>query len=81
MDRPEFLRMKIENFPDDVIGQYKLKDIVDAKGFVMIRVEKGMYGQPYAGIIARSSWKKDSRNTATNKTTKLQISENMTPTQ
>ena len=52
MDRPEFLRTKIENFPDDVIEQYKLKDIVDAKGFVMIRVEKGMYGLPYAGIIA-----------------------------
>jgi len=54
MDRPEFLRMKIENFPDDVISQYKLKDIVDAKGFVMIRVEKGVYGLPYAGIIAQN---------------------------
>ena len=32
MDRPEFLRIKVENFPGDVINQYKLKDIVDAKG-------------------------------------------------
>ena len=47
LDRPEFLHMKIENFPGGVITQYKLKDIVDAKGFVMIRV-----GLPYAGIIA-----------------------------
>jgi hypothetical protein len=53
MDRVEFLRMKIENFPEDVIKQYNLLDIVDSKGFVMIRVEKGMYGLPYAGIIAQ----------------------------
>ena len=54
MDRTEFLRMKIENFPDDVITQYKLKDIVEAKGFVIIRVEKGMYGLPYACIIEQN---------------------------
>ena len=54
MDRPEFLRMKLDNFPDDVIDQYNLKDKVDEKGFVILRVEKGMYGLPYAGIIAQN---------------------------
>jgi hypothetical protein len=54
MDRPEFLRMKLDNFPDDVIEQYGLKDKVDEKGFVILRVEKGMYGLPYAGIIAQN---------------------------
>ena len=53
MDRPEFLRMKLDNFPEDVIKQYGLMDKVDAKGFVILRVEKGMYGLPYAGIIAQ----------------------------
>ena len=53
MDRREFLRMKIDNFPEDVIKQYDLRQKVDSKGMVTIRVEKGMYGLPYAGIIAQ----------------------------
>ena len=70
MDRVEFLRMKIENFPDDVIKQYNLLDIVDSKGFVMIRVEKGMYGLPYAGIIAQQLLEKGSRHMGTPKVTR-----------
>ena len=54
MERPEYLRMKIDNFPEDVIEQYGLKDKVDSKGFIILRVEKGMYGLPYAGIIAQN---------------------------
>ena len=53
MERTEYIRMKLENFPDDVIEQYKLPEKVDEKGFVITRVEKGMYGLPYAGIIAQ----------------------------
>ena len=53
MDRPEFLRMKIETFPEDVIAHYKLREKVDEKGFLYIRVERGMYGLPHAGIIAQ----------------------------
>jgi hypothetical protein len=53
MDRPEFLRMKLDNFPDDVIKQYSLLDKVNAKGFVILHVEKGIYGLPYTGIIAQ----------------------------
>ena len=53
MDRPEFLRMKIETFPEDVIAHYKLREKVDEKGFLFIRVERGMYGLPHAGIIAQ----------------------------
>jgi hypothetical protein len=39
-DRPEFPQMKIENFLDDVIKHYKLKDIVGNNGFVMIHVKR-----------------------------------------
>ena len=28
MDRPEYIRMKIADIPDDIITEYKLKDIV-----------------------------------------------------
>ena len=53
MDIPEFIRMKLDNFPDDVIKEYNLMAKVDAKGHVILRVKKGMYGLPYAGIIAQ----------------------------
>ena len=53
MDRPEFLRMKIDHFPQDVIDHYSLKTKVDEMGFLMVRVQKGMYGLPQAGIIAQ----------------------------
>ena len=53
MDRPEFLRMKIETFPEDVIEHYKLREKADPNGFIFIRVERGMYGLPHAGIIAQ----------------------------
>ena len=53
MERPEFLRMKIDTFPEDVIERYKLQEKVDANGFLFIRVERGMYGLPHAGIIAQ----------------------------
>ena len=52
MERPEFLRMKIDHF-SQVIDHYCLKDKVDDKGCLLVRVEKGMYGLPQAGIIAQ----------------------------
>ena len=53
MERPEYLRMKMANFPDDVIEHYKLKDKVDAKGNLYVKCMKGMYGLPHVGIIAQ----------------------------
>ena len=42
MEHPEYLKMKIANFPDDVIEHYKLKDKVDAKGNLYVKCVKGM---------------------------------------
>ena len=53
LERPEYLRMKLSYFPEDVIEHYQLKDKVDAKGFVYVKIMKGMYGLPHAGIIAQ----------------------------
>ena len=36
MKRPEFLRMKIDTFPEDVIEHYKLQEKVDANRFLFI---------------------------------------------
>ena len=52
MDRPEFLKMKLSNFPADVIEHYNLNEKADSKGFIYVRCERGMYGLPHAGIIA-----------------------------
>ena len=53
MDRYEFMRMKLEIFPDDVIEEYNLRDKVEPNGYVYIEVRKGMYGLPQAGLLAQ----------------------------
>ena len=53
MNRPEFLFMKISNFPDGVIKHYNLRSKVGKNGLLFIRMEQGMYGLPYVGIIAQ----------------------------
>ena len=35
------------------IEEYKLNELVDKNDFLFIRVEKGIYGLPHAGIIAQ----------------------------
>ena len=52
MESPEFLRIKLSNFPEDVIEHYKLQEKVDNKGFVYVKCVRGMYGLPHTGIIA-----------------------------
>ena len=52
-DIPESIYMKLYNFLEDVIKEYNLMGKVDAKGFVILRVGKEMYGLSYAGIIAQ----------------------------
>ena len=42
LDRPEFLRIKLSNCPDNVIEEYNLNELVNKNGFSFIRVEKGM---------------------------------------
>ena len=53
LDRPEYLRLRLANFPEDVIEHYNLKEKVDKKGFVFVKCVHGMYGLPHAGIIAQ----------------------------
>ena len=53
MERPEFIRIKMSDIPEDVVQHYKLQDTAEADGYVYCRVEKGMYGLPQSGIIAQ----------------------------
>jgi hypothetical protein len=53
MERPEFMRMKITDLPPEFVELYKLNDIADQNGTVYMRIQKGMYGLPQAGILAQ----------------------------
>ena len=50
--RPEYLRIKMADIPEEIINEYRLRKIVNAKGFVFVEVTKGMYGLPQAGLLA-----------------------------
>ena len=52
LKRPEFLRLKLSDIPDEVIKEYKLNEKADANGSVYIMVSRGMYGLPQAGLLA-----------------------------
>jgi hypothetical protein len=52
MVRPEFMRMKLAELLKDFARIYKVHDLVNVNGFVSIKIQKGMYGIPQAGIFA-----------------------------
>ena len=52
MECPEFMRLKLSDIPNNIIDLYKLHDIAH-DGYVYVRIQKGMYGLPQAGIIAQ----------------------------
>ena len=39
--------------PDDVIEEYNLHEKVEPDGYVYIKVQKGMYRLPQAGVLAQ----------------------------
>ena len=53
VDMYEYMRMKLDMFPEDVIEEYNLRDRVEPNGYVYIEVRKGMYGLPQAGLLAQ----------------------------
>ena len=52
LKRPEFIRINLRNIPDEIIKEYKLKDIATANGSIYIRADRGMYGLPQSGLLA-----------------------------
>ena len=58
MDRYEYMRMKLDMFPENVIEEYNLRDRVEPNGYVYIEVRTGMYGLPQAGLLAQKLLKK-----------------------
>ena len=51
MERYKYVKIKIEDIPNEIIAEYKLHDKVTADGYVYVEIRKGMYGLPQAGIL------------------------------
>ncbi len=52
MADPEYMRLRLDIIPEEIINKYNLRDLVDEEGWVYVEIRKGMYGLPQAGIIA-----------------------------
>jgi len=52
LHRPEFIRLKLNDIPDEVINEFKLREKATKNGSIYIRANRGMYGLPQAGLLA-----------------------------
>ena len=46
LKRPEFIRIKLSDIPDEILKEYKLKEKVTKNGSIYIEAIRGMYGLP-----------------------------------
>eukprot|EP00804_Cyclotella_cryptica_P017231 CCRYP_013153-RA/>CCRYP_013153-RA protein AED:0.47 eAED:0.47 QI:0/-1/0/1/-1/1/1/0/82 len=44
LTRPEYIRMKLSDIPEEIITEYKLRDLVEPGDCVYIIIVLGMYG-------------------------------------
>ncbi len=51
MTRPEYMRMKIKDLPKEFVTMYNLANKATSDGYNYIKIQKGMYGLPQAGIL------------------------------
>ena len=50
MNRYEYIKLPLDIIPEEIIQQYNLRNL-EHKGFVYMKLQKGMYGLPQAGKI------------------------------
>ena len=53
----EYIKVKAEIIPDEIMEQYNLRTVV-ADGWVYIEIRKGMYGLPQTGLLANIKLRK-----------------------
>ena len=53
LKRYEYLCLKIKDIPEDMKQEYKLGEKLTQDGLVYVKVCKGMYGLPQAGMLAQ----------------------------
>jgi len=54
---PEFMRIRVEFVPPEIIQQYNLKPLIH-NGWLYIKIMKGMYGLKQAGYLANANLQK-----------------------
>jgi hypothetical protein len=54
MAQYKYIRIKLDDVPEEIIQQYLLRDKVDSEGYIFIEVQKGMYGLAQGGISAQN---------------------------
>jgi hypothetical protein len=54
MNRPEYMRMKISNLLPNFFKAYNLINLATNNATIYVKIQKGMYGVPQAGILAQN---------------------------
>ena len=57
MDKYEYMKIKIENIPQEIIEEYNLMPMVH-NGYIHLEIRKGMYSLKQAGVIANEQLEK-----------------------
>ena len=58
MERSEYMKILLTHIPDEIIAEYALKRKVHSDGAIYIKIRKGMYGLPQAGMLANKLLKR-----------------------
>ena len=58
LKRPEYIHISIKDIPDEIINEYKIRDIADDKGSIHIQANCGMYELPQTGILSNELMEK-----------------------
>jgi hypothetical protein len=53
MAHPKYMCMKLKDLLAEFVEPYNLTDKVNFNGYILIKIQKGMYGLPQAGILAQ----------------------------
>ena len=53
LKRYEYLRLKINDIPEDIQQQYELRKKATSEGWVYIEIQEGMYGSWQVGLLAQ----------------------------
>jgi hypothetical protein len=54
IDQLEYMWVKVSNLPPDFVKSYNLKDLANNDGTIYVKIQKGMYGLPQAGILMQN---------------------------
>ena len=55
LDEPEYMMVKLEDIPATIIERHQLRALADARGMVLLIVDKTLYGLRQSGMICRNA--------------------------